>query len=155
MVKFRIILLILPFLTVVSGCKYDNRASDFENYILSQADSIAYSKCTNEELQSYIDSRHKYGNLYDCWIENLESDLKVVRKHLYEESKVIHNLDRQAGRELSFPEALDIVMAHADTFYYTKANQIVLLQRHIEMLNYNNECLIVDKESKKWERLSK
>lgn len=146
-------LLVIVLGGLASSCKKDERAADFEKYIIEQAQQRAYSKSTEENKINFITSRYNHGEEFDNWINGLREWRKETLDDLYDYCKVIHQLDREAGRELPFEEAVKIVMARPDTS--PNPDDVVWLQRNINVVNALTEQLIGWEEAQKWEKRMK
>ncbi|MDE6297516.1 MAG: hypothetical protein K2L89_06670 [Muribaculaceae bacterium] len=148
--------LLAVLLVGLSACvkrKSDKRVADFEKYIIEQAEKRAYSKSTEEDKINFITSRYNHGEEFDNWIDDLKKWQKKTLDDLYDYCKVIHQLDREVGRELSFEEAVKIVMACPDTS--PNPDDVVWLQRNINAVNALSEELIGWEEAQKWEKRMK
>lgn len=148
--KFRSILWGILLILVMGGCKKDKRVEAFEAYLVARADSMAYDKCTEGNLQLYIKSYYKNGEYFDSWIDDLGNYYREIRRSLYNDCKIIRDLDKQEGRELSFEEALKIIMARPDTS--ANPDGIVMLQRKINVLDDCAHHLKGWEEARKYEK---
>lgn len=127
------------------GC--DTRVDSFEEFILNRADSLAYAKCNDEELQRWIDSYEKRPGLFDVWMEDVKHSQKTIRKNLRKHLGVINDLDAKYARTLPFDEALQIILAQPDT---ASPDKVILLKREILALYDRTENIIIWEEAQKW-----
>lgn len=154
--RIGIILLVAALMAGLTSCvklKTDKRAAGFEKYILEQAERNAYNKCTEENMINVITSRYIEGEGFDFWLDYIKKNRKETSKYLYDYCKVIHELDREAGKDLPFDEALRIVMERPDTS--ANIDAVIRLQRNLHGINYYIEEIILCDETFKWEKKMK
>lgn len=145
-------LLFISFVATIClySCNIDSRVRGFQRFLLDRADSLAYSKCTEKEFIQYLKGYHEDPIDFEIWVDDLKKGLKNGRTKLYDDCNVIKELDREYGRELTYEEALKIVMAVPDTS--AAPSKKVELQRSIKGIDYYTEYLTIWEEAQKWEQ---
>lgn len=154
--RMGIILLVASLMAGLTSCvklKNDKRVADFEKYILEQVDRNAYDECTEENMINMITSRYNHGKEFDDWLDDIRKDREDEIEKLYDYCKVIHKLDREAGRELSFEEAMKIVREHYNRS--VMVDDIVGFQAHIDGIIYYTQEIVLWDETCKWEKKMK
>ncbi|MDE6535766.1 MAG: hypothetical protein K2K82_07145 [Muribaculaceae bacterium] len=99
----------------LTGCQRYKRANDFENYVVERAESLARAEFTEEVRSDYIKSIKEQPESADYWFKDMKDRKVRYRKNLHKRCRYIYTFDSIQGREVSFSEFYDSIMALEDT----------------------------------------